>query len=198
MSFDDPLDAWSGPWRVDPCGVIAIERACKEEPRLRDVMKWYDAEYRYIRCPLMVCTRPSQVTDLQVFGLFVVDVESLAKRAERLIEQDFLVRSTRAKSPTVYYSGQPPDHPLRASGFWQDISAFCERVGKNGNYGCKQGKSGRWGTPDHWLPVNAPLFDSSPQIRAAIDRALEMARTVIEVRAMGVMPPAERPWQREL
>lgn len=198
MSFDDPLDAvWNWPWRVDPCGVVALERACAEEPRLREVMKWYDAEHRYISCELMICSTPTQAKDLQVFGLFVVDVEGYRKRAPRPIEQDFLVRSTRAKSPTVYYSGQPPDHPLRTSGFWQDISAFCERVGRTGDYGCKQGKSGRWGTTDHWLPADAPLFSSSAEIRAAIDKALEKASVIIEVRAMGAMPPAERPWQKE-
>jgi hypothetical protein len=84
---------------VDPCGVISLERACAEEPRLRQVMKWYDFEHRYVRCELMVCTEPSQNRDLQVFGVFVLDVDAFRKRAERPIEQDFLVRSKTAKSP---------------------------------------------------------------------------------------------------
>jgi hypothetical protein len=35
METSDPFDAVSNPWRVDPCGVIAVEQACKDEPRLR-------------------------------------------------------------------------------------------------------------------------------------------------------------------
>lgn len=190
----DPLDeAWG--WRRDPCGVIAIERACDKEPRLREVMKWYDEQDRYVRCDLMVCSIPSTARDLQVFGIFVVDVDALARRKPRPIEQDFLVRSTRGASPTVYYSGVPRDHPLAASGFWQDMSALCLRVGRNGDYGCRETKPGRWETPDHWLPLDAPLFDSQPGIRAAIDKAVAMARSIIELRLMGAMPPPERPWK---
>jgi len=160
-------------------------------------MKWYDNEQRYVRLELMVCTEPTQDRDLQVFGVFVLDIEEHAKRGARPNEQDFLVRSKKARSPTVYYSGVPRDHPLRTSGFWQDMNAFCLRVGTNGDYGCQLMNNGRWETPDHWLPITAPLFDSKPELRAQVEKALAKARLIIEVRAMGAMPPAERPWKRK-
>jgi hypothetical protein len=194
---DDPLNAaWSHQWRVDPCGVLAIERACVQEPRLRDVMKWYDEQHRYVRCQLMVCTEPRLNRDLQVFGVFVLDVNEYAARKDRPVEQDFLVRSKRGASPTVYYSGVPRHHPLAASGFWQDMTAFCSRVGTNGDYGCHPVNKGLWQTPDHWLPISAPLFDSKPELRVEVTKAVERARLIIELRAMGAMEAAQKPEKR--
>jgi hypothetical protein len=65
----DPLnDDWSRGWGAEPCEVVALERARAREPRFDEVMKWYDTEYRYLRCNLMICTIPQSVANLQVFG----------------------------------------------------------------------------------------------------------------------------------
>ena len=70
VGVEDPLNAtWSYPWRVDPCGVITVERACADEPRLREVMKWYAGGHRYVRCELMVCTQPAGLPRIQFHGL---------------------------------------------------------------------------------------------------------------------------------
>jgi hypothetical protein len=89
MSTDDALNAaWSHPWRVDPCGVVTVERACEDEPQQRG-LKWYDAEHRYVRYELIVCTEPNRDSDLQVFGMFVLHVEEYATRGARPIDRTF-------------------------------------------------------------------------------------------------------------
>jgi hypothetical protein len=182
----DPLDeVWSS-WRVDPCDVVTLDRARAEEPNFDLVMKWYDVQGRYERCELMICTVPQSVREIQVFGLFVIDVPALERRNPKPIEQDYLVRPTRG-GPTVYYSGQPQGHPLGGSAYWQDIDAFCLRVGRTGEYGCVlTGK--HWWVPDHHRSLKDPLFDLRPDIRAAVDRALDRARTTIDLWRMGAAP----------
>jgi hypothetical protein len=76
------------------------------------------------------------------------------------------------------------------------MTAFCVRVGTTGDYGCRPVKGGRCETPDHCLPISAPLFDTRPELRAEVKKAEEQARVLIEVRAMAAMSPAEkRPWK---
>lgn len=84
-----------------------------------------------------------------------------------------------------------------ARAFWQDMNALCMRVGTNGHYNCAfNAKTGRFETPDHWLPINASLFETQPELRAEIGKAVEHARAIGELRAMGAMEPANRPGGR--
>jgi hypothetical protein len=87
--------------------------------RLREGMKWYDAEHRYVRCELMICTEPTQDSDLQVFGLFVLDrLEPCEDRRPYLVaaipKAAPLVPTERKTGGQAYGSGNSPARSGRA------------------------------------------------------------------------------------